>query len=61
MLQPRPLSLSDEQLEAVFRAAEPLQPYEREAFLVAVATMFRGREEIGDGIAARAFQAAECN
>jgi hypothetical protein len=53
---PRPISLSDDQLTAVMRAAAPLQPYDREAFLVAVATMFGGREAIGDGELGRAIR-----
>jgi hypothetical protein len=55
-MQPRPISLSDNQLTAVMHAAAPLQPYEREAFLVAVATMFGGREAIGDGELGRAIR-----
>jgi hypothetical protein len=49
MPEPGPISLSDQQLDAVFRAAEPLQPYERCAFLAALARLHSGRSEIGDG------------
>jgi hypothetical protein len=43
------LSFSDEQLAAIRRAAEPLQPVDRTAFLEPIAAFFRGRQEIGSG------------
>jgi hypothetical protein len=46
---PRPISLSDEQMNAVMRACQPLQPYERSAFLAALAPLLRGRNDVGDG------------
>ena len=49
MPKPGPISLSDQQLEAVFAATRPLQPPEREAFLTALAVLYAGRSEIGDG------------
>ena len=49
-------SLSDNQLTAITSAAGPLQPNEREAFLVATATMFQGRSEVGDGELGRAIR-----
>jgi hypothetical protein len=45
----RPISWSDDQLSAVMRASQPLEPYERSAFLSALATLFQGRSEVGDG------------
>jgi hypothetical protein len=44
-----PISLSDDQLSAIMRASQPLEPFERSAFLAALATLFQGRSEIGDG------------
>ena len=44
-----PLSISDNQLDAILHACEPLQPMERSAFLAALAHRLRG-EEIGDGL-----------
>jgi hypothetical protein len=44
-----PLALSDEQLDAVFRAARPLRVADRDAFLQDVAAALQGRSEIGDG------------
>jgi hypothetical protein len=45
---PRPIALTDEQLDAVMRAAQPIAPVNRSAFLQAVASALRDRE-IGDG------------
>jgi len=47
-----PLALTDDQLSAVLRAAEPLPPCDRGAFLEDVARELAGRE-LGDGIVAR--------
>jgi hypothetical protein len=49
-----PLALSDEQLDAVFRAARPLRVADRDAFLQEVAAALQGRSEIGDGDVYRA-------
>ena len=50
MSEPKPISLSDDQLTSLMNAAAPLpSPYDRSAFLVAVAAYFAGRSEIGDG------------
>jgi hypothetical protein len=57
--QPRPLALSDSQLDAVLRAAAPLQPVDRDAFLVLVAARLRGVEMIGDGVVARVCKEAQ--
>jgi hypothetical protein len=46
---PRPIAVSDEQLSAIMRAVEPLQPLERSAFLAALAPLLRGRNDVGDG------------
>ena len=47
-----PLSLSDSQLDTVLRAATPLPPDRRSAFLNTVAESLNGHE-IGDGVVAR--------
>ena len=44
-----PIGLTDEQMTAVYRAAGPLEPRARSAFLGALASALRGRGEIGDG------------
>jgi hypothetical protein len=44
-----PVAFSDQQLDAIMRAARPLQPFERSAFLVAISVLYQGRSEIGDG------------
>jgi hypothetical protein len=54
-----PIPLTDDQLLAVMRCAEPLPPSDRDRFLHRVAELLRGRP-IGDGtvaIAARQAQA----
>jgi hypothetical protein len=56
---PRPLALSDQQLDTVMRAAAPLQPIDRDAFLVLVAARLRGVEMIGDGVVARVCKEAQ--
>ena len=50
---PRPLSLSDAQLDATMNAAAPLLPRDRSLFLEDVAAALRGFDEIGDGVVAR--------
>jgi hypothetical protein len=47
-MQPRPISLTDEQLQTIMNCAEPLHPTDRGRFLEAVAARLRGCE-IGDG------------
>jgi hypothetical protein len=44
-----PIRLSDPQFDAVMRAAQPLQPADRSAFLRAVAHRLRGVVDPGDG------------
>jgi hypothetical protein len=53
-----PISLTDDQLEHVFRAARPLALRDREAFLQAVADGLRGKT-IGDGEVYRAIRTAQ--
>jgi hypothetical protein len=48
-----PLSLSDDQMDAVMRAAAPLHPADRSAFLERMAERLRGIEVLGDGLVAR--------
>jgi hypothetical protein len=48
-----PLALTDSQLDAVYRAAGPLAPAVRPAFLELVAQGLAGAGEIGDGTVAR--------
>jgi hypothetical protein len=55
--EPRPISLSDDQLSTVMKAAAPLDPHRRSAFLVALATMLRSEPQpIGDGSLGRAIR-----
>jgi hypothetical protein len=55
--RPRPLALTDAQWDIVQRAAEPLHPRDRGAYLEAVAELLR-EVEIGDGAVARAAREA---
>jgi hypothetical protein len=48
-----PLALTDSQLDTVYRAAGPLAPAVRPAFLELVAQCLAGAGEIGDGTVAR--------
>ena len=54
----RPLSLPDQQIEIIRRAAEPLPPRDRSAFLETVAELLIG-QELGDGVVARAAREAQ--
>ena len=56
--QPPPIALSDEQLDIIRRAAEPLHPHDRGAYLEAVAELLNGHE-LGDGVVARAAREAQ--
>jgi hypothetical protein len=49
----RPLRLTDQELDAVFAAARPLEPGLRDPFLQAVANALNGAGEIGPGTVAR--------
>jgi hypothetical protein len=52
-----PISLSDDQLAAVMRATEVLEPYRRSAFLVALAQLLRSEPQpVGDGSLGRAIR-----
>jgi hypothetical protein len=53
-----PLRLSDDQLDIIRRAAEPLNPHDRGAYLETVAELLNGHE-LGDGIVARAAREAQ--
>jgi hypothetical protein len=48
-----PLSLSDEQMDCVMRAAAPLHPVDRSAFLQRIAERLPGVEVVGDGLVSR--------
>jgi hypothetical protein len=52
------IALSDDQLDAVMRAAAPLAPADRGRFLEAVAARLRGRV-IGDGVVYLAIKEAQ--
>ena len=49
---PAPLAFSDEQIDAILRAATPLAPGDRTAFLEEVAAKLNG-QPLGDGIVFR--------
>jgi hypothetical protein len=53
---PQPLRLSDSQLDAVFAASRPLQPGDRDAFLLELAAALAGIVDPGDGDIARAIR-----
>jgi hypothetical protein len=54
-----PLRLKDDELDAVYRAARPLEPHQRDAFLQRVADELANCPEIGPGIVARACRTAQ--
>jgi hypothetical protein len=54
-----PLSLSDDQMSAVFRACEPLLPPDRSAFLIALAQLLRSEPQLGDGVVFRAVRSLQ--
>jgi hypothetical protein len=53
-MQPQPLKLSDDELTALYRAAQPIAPHLRDAFLQDLADELRRYPEIGPGIIYRA-------
>jgi hypothetical protein len=55
MQAPRPIFLNDEELTAVFAAAQPIEPGRRSAFLEALASRLRG-QEVGPGAVGRAIR-----
>jgi hypothetical protein len=46
---PSPVRLTDDQLTALMRLAQPLQPQHRDTFLRLIAHELQGRADIGDG------------
>jgi hypothetical protein len=55
----RPIRLSDDELTAVFQAARPLRPHDRDAFLQHVASQLSTCAEIGPGSVAKACREAQ--
>jgi len=55
----RPIRLSDDELDAVFRAARPLRPHDRDAFLQHVADQLSTCAEVGPGSVHRACAKAQ--
>ena len=53
-----PIAFSDEQLDAIMRAAQPLAPADRERFVEAVTTALQGRE-LSDGAVYLAIRKAQ--
>jgi hypothetical protein len=53
------IRLTDDELDTVFRAARPLRPHDRDAFLQHVATQLSACPEIGPGAVARACKLAQ--
>lgn len=53
-----PIAFSDEQLDAITRAAQPLAPADRQRFFEAVSAALQGRE-IGDGTVYLAIREAQ--
>ena len=56
----RPLRLTDQELDAVFAAARPLEPGLRDPFLQAVANALNGAGEIGPSSIRRTSRPARC-
>jgi hypothetical protein len=54
-----PIALTDDQLSAVYSAAQPLDVADRGPFLQAVAAALRNRAEPGDGDVHRAIRAVQ--
>jgi len=52
-------SLTDSQLEMVWRAAAPLQRVDQHSFLARVAELLTAEPELGDGVVYRAVRAAQ--
>jgi hypothetical protein len=50
---PRPIALTSDQLDIVMAACAPLEPTDRSAFLVLLASRLRGVETLGDGLISR--------
>jgi hypothetical protein len=56
---PTPIALSDDELDAIMRAAQPLAPHVRDDFLRHVAEQLSACAEIGPGVVARACRTAQ--
>jgi hypothetical protein len=56
---PQPLSLSDDEMNAVMLAAEPLDPDQRDSFLRALADKLAQETEIGPGTVGRAIRSTQ--
>jgi hypothetical protein len=54
-----PLALSDDEMDVIRRAAEPLDPDLRSPFLRTVVNLLAGEPEVGLGTVARACKAAQ--
>lgn len=54
-----PLRLTDDELTAVFQAARPLAPYQRDSFLQEVASELARAGEVGPGTVNRAVRAVQ--
>jgi hypothetical protein len=54
-----PIRLTDNELTAIFQAARPLRPHDRDAFLQAVADQLSTCPEIGPGAVARVCKLAQ--
>jgi hypothetical protein len=50
---PAPLAFTDEQIDAILRAAEPLAPGDRAGFLEEIAAKLNGGQVLGDGLVFR--------
>ena len=55
----KPIALTDDQLMIIMRAAEPLQPHDRSAFLILVATRLNEQDVIGDWLVSRVAREAQ--
>jgi hypothetical protein len=53
---PSPLRLTDAQLSAIWSAAAPLAPQDRDPFVRAVGQVLQERREVGDGDVHRAIR-----
>jgi hypothetical protein len=53
-----PLAFTDPQMDVILRAAEPLHPQDRSAYLQRVADLLNGHE-LGDGLVSRAARQAQ--
>jgi hypothetical protein len=52
-MQPRPISVTDTQMDMILAAAAPLQVVDRGPFLEALAVMLRSEPAVGDGVVGR--------